>query len=205
MKKVIRGNFSGEPKIMNMYEIILSIIDQRGPASIPSICQQVNQDPIFMKKRDKPVQQAQVKSVISRKKDLFSVHNDVVSLLPEKHFISLTAEVGECQGPFFKVKVDFIKKTFIFFEINLDPSKQLEYQPVEPGSTDEFKQELYRLKIWNWDSNYEQDGIVLDGTCWSIRLETRAQIFRSEGLQSFPKEWTKLCRALSKLTGRKFA
>ena len=71
MKKVIRGNFSEEPKIMNMYEIILSIIDQKGPASIPSICQQVNQDLIFMKERDKPVQQAQVKSVISRKSDLF--------------------------------------------------------------------------------------------------------------------------------------
>lgn len=205
MKKVMKGSFSEEPKIMNMYEIILSILDQKGPTSIPSICQQVNQDPIFMKERDRPVQQRQVKSVISRKKDLFSVHNDMVSLLPEKHFISLTAEVGECGSPFFKVKVDFIKKTFIFFEINLDPSKQLEYKPVEPGSTDEFKQALYQLNIWDWDVNYEQDGIVLDGTCWSIRLETRAKIFRSEGLQSFPKEWTKLCRALTKLTGRKFA
>lgn len=188
-----------------MYEIILSIIDQKGPTSIPSICQQVNQDFVFMKERDKPVQQAQVKSVISRKSDLFSVHNDVVSLLPEKHFISFTAEIGECQSPLLTVKVDFIKKTFIFFEINLDPSKQLEYTVVEPGSTDEFKRELYRLKIWDWDSNYEQGGIVLDGTCWSIRLETKAKIVRSEGLQTFPKEWTKLCRALTKLTGRKFA
>lgn len=205
MKKGIRGNFSEEPKTMNMYELILSILDQKGPVSIPLICQQVNQDPVFMKERDKPVQQAQVKSVISRKNDLFSVHNNVVSLLPEKHFISLTAEVGECQSPLLKVKVDFIKKTFIFFEINLDPSKHLEYKPFEPGSTDEFKQELYRLKIWDWDSNYEQDGIVLDGTCWSICLETRAKVFRSEGLQSFPKEWAKLCRALTKLTGRKFA
>src|SRR4051812_9338376 len=109
MKKVMKGSFSEEPKIMNMYEIILSILDQKGPTSIPSICQQVNQDPIFMKERDRPVQQRQVKSVISRKKDLFSVHNDMVSLLPERHFISLTAEVGECGNPFLKVKVDFIK------------------------------------------------------------------------------------------------
>ncbi|MCQ6276194.1 hypothetical protein JMM81_14795 [Bacillus sp. V3B] len=89
-------------------------------------------------------------------------------------------------------------------EINLDPSKRLEYKLVEPGSTDEFKQQLYRLKVWGWDSNYEQDGIILDGICWSIRLETRANIFRSAGLQSFPKEWSKFCCELTKLTGRTF-
>ncbi len=187
-----------------MYELILSYLDQTGPASIPSICHQVNKDPLFMKERDKPVKQTHIKSVISRKRDLFYVQNDIVSLLPERNIVSLTAKIEKCGCPWIQVKVDFIRKTFIFFELNLDPSSDLQYRPVAPGSTDEFKQEIYRLNIWDWQSNYEKDGIVLDGTSWSICLQTRSKKYKSEGLQSFPKGWTKLCRALEKLTGKKF-
>ena len=163
---------------MNMYELILNIIDQKGPTSIPSICEEVNRNPIFMQQRSKPVQLSQIKSVLTRKSDLFLVHN---------------------------VKVDFIKKDFTFFEWNFDPTKKLEYEPLLYGSMDEFKQEIYRLKIWNWDLNYEQEGIILDGMCWSISLETRTKTYKSQGLQTFPKEWARFCRALSKLTGKKFS
>ena len=95
---------------MNMYEVIVNIIEQKGPASIPSICQEVNQHPLYMQERDKPVQQSQVKSVISRKRDLFSVNNDVVSLLPEKEIMGLTVQSGYIGGPWLKLEVDFAKK-----------------------------------------------------------------------------------------------
>ncbi|WP_071395217.1 hypothetical protein [Bacillus tuaregi] len=187
---------------MNMYEIILSYLDRAGPASIPSICQQVNQNPLFMKERDKPVKPTQIKSVISRKRDLFYVHDDMVALLPERNLVSFTANIDKCGGPWLRVKVDFIQKSFIFFEINLDPSEKLEYTPVKPGCTEEFKQEIYRLNMWDWQANYEETGIILDGTSWSICLETKSKTYKSEGLQSFPKGWTKFCRALVKLTGK---
>jgi hypothetical protein len=190
---------------MNMYELILNIIDQKGPTSIPSICEEVNRNPIFMQQRSKPVQLSQIKSVLTRKSDLFLVHNDVVSLLPEKELIELNVQTGGCGGPLRNVKVDFIKKDFTFFEWNFDPTKKLEYEPLLYGSMDEFKQEIYRLKIWNWDLNYEQEGIILDGMCWSISLETRTKTYKSQGLQTFPKEWARFCRALSKLTGKKFS
>lgn len=189
---------------MNMYEMILSYLDQTGPASIPSICQQINSDPQFMKERDKPVKQTHIKSVITRKRDLFYVHNDIVSLLPDRNIVSLTANVDKCGGPWLRVKVDFIHNNFIFFEMNLDPSQHLEYKPVAPGSTEEFKREIYRLNIWDWQAIYEKQGIVLDGTSWSICLETRSKIFKSEGLQCFPKGWAEFCRALTKLTGKDY-
>ena len=190
---------------MNMYEIILKIIDQKGPSSIPSICDDVNQHPIYMQQRNKPVPLSQIKSVISRKNDLFSVQDNVVSLLPEKELMELTVQVERSEGQWLKVQVDFIKKDFTFFEWNFVPTKKLEYGPFTIGSIDEFKQEIYRLKIWNWDLNYEQEGIILDQICWKICLETKGKTYKSQGLQTFPKEWTKFCLALSKLTGKHFS
>ena len=110
---------------MNMYEIILKIIDQKGPSSIPSICEDVNQHPIYMQQRNKPVQLSQIKSVITRKNDLFSVQDDVVSLLPEKELMELTVQVERSEGKWLKVQVDFIKKDFTFFEWNFDSNKEI--------------------------------------------------------------------------------
>ena len=189
---------------MNMYEIILKIIDQKGPSSIPSICEDVNHHPIYMQQRNKPVQLSQIKSVITRKNDLFSIQGDVVSLLPEKELMELTVQVEGSEGKWFKVEVNFIEKDFTFFEWNFAPTKKLAYEPFTNGSIDEFKQEIYRLKIWNWDLNYEQEGIILDGMCWKICLETKGKTYKSQGLQTFPKEWVRFCRVLSKLTGKNF-
>ena len=36
------------------------------------------------------------------------------------------------------------------------------------------------------------------------RLITKAKVYKSQGLQDFPKGWHKLCRALTILTGKKF-
>ena len=199
----MKGKFSEEPKIMNLYVLICSIIDRYGPTSILSICEKVNNHAQFMKERDKPVGQAQIKSVISRKKDLFAVHDDIVSLLPERVFVSMTAEIGACRGPWFKVKVDFVRKTFMVFGMNLDPANELDYQPIVAGSTDEFKHEIFKMKLWNWEPSYERQEIVLDGTCWSITLKTIGQTYKSEGLNVFPKEWAKFSKALSKLIGKK--
>jgi hypothetical protein len=189
---------------MYMYEVILNIIDQKGPASIPSICQEVNQHPTFMQERDQPVQPSQIKSVISRKKDLFSVNNDVVSLLPEKDIMELSVQMSYFKGPWVKLKVDFVKKDFIFFEWNLEPAKIGEYDQVQAGSTDDLKQAIYHLKIWEWNPNYNQNGIILEGINWSTCLTTKARVYKSEGLQKFPKEWSKFCRELTNLTGKRF-
>jgi hypothetical protein len=198
---------------MNLYEVILNMIDKQGPASIPSICNEINQNHEYMRERDKPVQQAQVKSVIRRKRDLFSCENEVVSLLPDKELRSFTVNAGAGRGPWVKIDVDFIRNIFTCFEWNLEPVTSGKtfstptanrYDTIVIGNIDDFKHELYRLKIWDWNSNYEPDGIVLDGINWSIYLDTKAKVYKSEGLQKFPDNWTKFCKALTKLTGKKF-
>jgi hypothetical protein len=198
---------------MNMYEVILNLIDKHGPASIPSICIEINQNAEYMQEREKPVQPSYIKSVISRKSDLFSYENDVVSLLPDKEFISLTVNVGACRGPWMKVDIDFIRNIFTCFEWNIEPVKigkkvsdpiDKRYDKIIPGNIDDFKHELYRLKIWDWNSSYEQEGIILDGINWSIWLETKAKVYKSEGFQKFPDNWTRFCKSLAKLTGKQF-
>ncbi|MBB6445172.1 hypothetical protein [Bacillus benzoevorans] len=198
---------------MNMYEVILNMIDKQGPASIPSICKEINKNPVYMQERGKPVQQAHVKSVISRKRELFLCENEMVSLLPDKELISLTVNAGACRGPWVKIDVDFMRNIFTYFEWNLDPVQPgktfstpmaKRYDTIVTGNIDDFKQELYRLKIWDWNPSYETEGIVLDGINWSIRLETKAKVYKSEGLQKFPNNWIKFCKALTYLTGKKF-
>ena len=189
---------------MNMYEVIINILDQKGPVSIPSLCQEINQNPIFMDERDKPVQQSHIKSVISRKKDLFAVENDIVSLLPEKDFMALIVRIGYFRGPWIKIEIDFVKKTFLLFEMNLEPVVPQKIKMSNLGTTDDFKQALYRLKLWDWNTQYDADGIILDGISWSIVLTTKSKIYRSEGLQRYPKEWPKFCQELTKLTGINF-
>nr|WP_295970599.1 hypothetical protein [uncultured Bacillus sp.] len=197
---------------MNMYEIILNMIDKHGPVTIPSICIEINQNPEFIQKRKKPVQPSQIKSVINRKRDLFLLENEIVSLLPNKELLSLTFNMAVCRGPWVQVKVDFIKKVFTYFELNFESERTAKtsiasnpkmYDIIETGNIDDFKQELYRLKIWNWNSNYEQSGIILDGVNWSLRLETKAAVYKSEGYQCFPKNWFRFCHSLSMYIGKK--
>lgn len=196
---------------MNLYEVILNMIDKQGPASIPSICNKINQNHEYMRERDKPVQQEQVKSVIRRKRDLFLCENEMVSLLPDKELRSLTVNAGACRGPWVKIDVDFIRNIFTCFEWNFEPVTAGEtfstpttnrYDTIVIGNIDDFKHELYLIKVWDWNSNYEPDGIVLDGINWSIYLDTKAKIYKSEGLQKFPDNWAKFCKALTKLTGK---
>ena len=100
----------------------------------------------------------------------------------------------------------YFKKDFTFFEWNFASNKEIRIWTVYNWKYRyEFKQEIYRLKIWNWDLNYEQEGIILDGMCWKICLETKGKTYKSQGLQTFPKEWARFCRILSKLTGKKLA
>ena len=187
-----------------MYEIILDIIDKKGPTTFTSICNELNEMPI-KDDRKKPVQLSHIKSVVSRKKELFSVKNDIVSIREEKEFVSLSIYITEILGPSYKLMVDFTNNKFYFFELIFDSPQHIERQRVyHVGSVEEFKKEVYRLKIWNWEQDYQPDSLVLDGMSWRVKLKTKGTVYESEGLQCFPKEWSKFCKSITKLTGMKF-
>lgn len=190
---------------MNMYEIILDIIEKNGPVSFSSICAEMNQIHPIKNERNKPVLVSQIKSVVSRKKDLFSVNNEIVSIREDMDFISLSVKVSSYKNPCFKVEVDFIKNRFNFFEWYFH-NDEVPRKPrtIYVGSVERFKKEIYRLKLWNWERDYHPEILVLDGTTWSVELRTKGSVYHSSGLQTFPKEWTKFTKALSRLTGVDF-
>lgn len=191
---------------MNMYEIILDIIEKNGPVSFDSICDEMNEMSIIKKEREKPVQISHVKSVVSRKKDLFSVEDNIVSIREEKELITLTAMIGKFPGPTYKVAVDFIHDRFYLFEWNIDNRVAVNKEKtVFIGEVEQFKKEIIRLSIWNWERDYQPESLVLDGTSWSVHLKTKGMVYESEGLQAFPKDWSKFCKAVSQLIGIKFA
>lgn len=190
---------------MNMYEIIIDILEKKGPVSYHSIADELNEMSWLKDARKKPVQVSHVKSVVSRKKDLFTVEDDIVSIREEKELVSLTATIGGYPGPSYKVTVDFVRNLFFFFEWDMDcVSQPREERTIYIGDVEEFKKEIIRLKIWNWERDYQLNSLVLDGTSWSVRLKTKAAVYESEGLQSFPKNWSRFCRAITNLTGTKF-
>jgi hypothetical protein len=188
---------------MFIYEMILEIIGNKGPISIPSICQEMNQTCGY-NDSNKLVQPSQIKQALSRKKDLFKVEDNLVSILPEKDPQQLTVYMGGGIEPSLMIKVDFEKNRFSFIEKHFEPRKAAnnKFQPLHQcGSVEAFKRELYRIKPWEWARDYEPEEMVLDGIFWSVKLVTKAKVYESEGLQCFPKEWPMLLKGLSALTG----
>ena len=67
---------------------------------------------------------------------------------------------------------------------------------------EEFKRELYTMNIWEWKQTYRsEDGIILEGKYWSVKLITKGKVYESEGTESFPRNWDQFCKAVEKLTG----
>ncbi len=199
-----QSDILGEMKQMYMYEVILDILAKNGPASISSICQEMNQLNSVRQGIEKTVHPSQVKTAITRKKDLFKVKENVVFIDPEKDIQLLLVNISLGLGPQRTFRVDFEKNRFVYFEWNLDSTK-IPTKKIPPSKNDSnleiFKKDLYRIRIWDWEKDYHPEGIVLDGPSWSIKLITKGKVYQSEGLQGLPKDWAKLCRGLSKLTG----
>lgn len=184
---------------MNVYETIIMILDKKGSATIPSIWEEMTK---LGSEKDIYFDVSHLKSIIGLKSEWFRLKDDLVSLRPERNPVKLTYTQSGYPGPEIKVSVDFKRNTFVFLEWYYGPQPDRNHLPhYKPGSVSEFKNGLYSLHIWDWEKDYQSDGIIVDGISWSIVLETRGAIYRSEGLDTFPKEWRRFYRSLSHLTG----
>jgi hypothetical protein len=120
---------------------------------------------------------------------------------------SLIAAIDGFSGISYKVHVDFFRNTFTVFEWrnkdNSLPFTNLESKSI--GSMEEFKRAIYLMRIWEWEPSYRKEaGIILDGKYWSIKLNTKHNIYESEGMECFPPDWKRFCHEVEKLTGIPF-
>lgn len=187
---------------MKVYETIISILDEKGPLSIPLICKEVNKQ--LVTDREKPLLPSQIKSIVSRKKDLFQIKEGNISIQPDKYPYLLNAFIDRDNGISYQVKIDFLKKRFTFFEWRSAGNKNTDpcYRPRKLGSLDVFKQEIFTMKIWEWKPYYQKaEGIILGKTNWKVKLETKGKSYISEGTDCYPEHWNHFCKSMERLIG----
>jgi hypothetical protein len=192
-------------RIMRVYETILSILEKKGPLPITVICDEVNQ--VLTTHREQPLLPSHIKSIVTRKKDLFHINGGRISIHPDKYPFSLIATLEGFGGISHQVRINFSKNRFAALEWrNKENIRSVsDCQPKTPGNLEDFKRELYIINIWEWEPTYrKEDGIVLEGKYWSVKLKTKGKVYESEGTQCFPNNWYRFCRAVEKLTGTKF-
>lgn len=190
---------------MRVYETIIAILEEKGPLPIPTICQEVNQ--ILTPLLEKPLLPSHIKSIVTRKKELFHKQDGRVSINQDKYPTSLIATIEGFEGISYRVHVNFIMNQFISMEWrnkdNLRPFT--DFQSKSAGSIEEFKRELYAINIWEWEPSYQKEGgIVLEGKYWSVRLTSKGKVYESKGMELYPPNWNRLCKAIERLTGRPF-
>lgn len=191
---------------MKVFEVIISILEDKGPLSIPEICSEVNRRVISY--RDKPLLPSHVKSIINRKRDFFLFQEENISINPEKQPSFLVATLDGDQGICYQVNVNFSKNRFTFFEWRNTTNKEElnPFLPKKPGNLEDFKKELFNLNIWDWEPLYTRtEGITLGDHNWTVKLVTKGKIYRSEGTDYFPAEWGRFCKSIEKLTGSRFS
>jgi hypothetical protein len=190
---------------MKMYEAILEILEKNGSATIPLIWQEMSKrSPQLITGNTKAVEQSCIKSFINSKNEVFLVKDGLVSIRPEKNPVMMTVVLHGYPGPELRVKIDFNRYRFSYFEWHLDSRAAAPLSMKRHGSVEDFKKQLYTFDIWTWKEDYQADGIVVDGTSWSVKLETKGLTYESGGLDSFPADWKKFSRAISTLIGKPF-
>ena len=95
-----------------MVEIIFDLIEKNGPISLSALCKQINQLHLI-EDITYPVDVSDIKAIISRKTDLFSVKGDLVSIRKDMDFLSLSFKISDCQDPAYTVYVDFKRNYFM--------------------------------------------------------------------------------------------
>ena len=191
---------------MKMYEAILNILGKKGNATIPLICQEMSeQNQSMISNTQNIIEPSYIRTLVSSNKELFLVKDDIVSIRPDKEPVMMTVVLHGYPGPEMRVRIDFKRNIFTYFEWHLDTKASQHLKIGTFGSVEDFKKKLYPLRLWEWDEDYQTDGIVVDGTSWSVKLKTKGRTYESRGLDSFPKDWKEFCKAISILVGKKFS
>jgi hypothetical protein len=75
-------------------------------------------------------------------------------------------------------------------------------QTVTPadGAWQQFAQALDALRVWSWDAEYNDPGI-LDGTQWSLKIRWDGKSISTHGSNAYPQQFDDLKKALSALLG----
>ncbi|WP_462411873.1 hypothetical protein [Neobacillus sp. Marseille-QA0830] len=141
-------------------------------------------------------------------KELFDMNGREFSVQQAKLPQRLTVTVERFDGLAQQVRINFIKKRFVYVEWNAPPnhSEPMMNLPfVQLGCIEEFKTELNSFNIWDWEPIYQKEnGVILEGRYWIVELQTKEKIYKWDGVECFPNNWARFCRSIEKLVGLPF-
>ena len=58
-----------------------------------------------------------------------------------------------------------------------------------------------RLKVWEWDTSYQPDTLIVDGTNWSLEIGYQGKSLDTSGNNAYPPAFEKFCAAVRRLIG----
>ena len=74
---------------------------------------------------------------------------------------------------------------------------------IQVSTSQAFIEKLKMVNLLNWKAKYTEVG-VCDGTHWSVEIFTAERTFKKYGDNMFPLEWEAFCKAIGRITNRKF-
>ncbi|OCA90794.1 hypothetical protein A8F94_02655 [Bacillus sp. FJAT-27225] len=187
---------------MKLYERIVNILDEKGPLPFPALYHEASS---LLSEKEGPFDLGEVQNTIFRKKDLFFINNEMVSIHPDKKLSHLHVYSEMPGRPACQAIIDFEKGKFIYTEWRDkgSPYRSIPRRPFGiPGDMAIFKAAVFSLAVWDWEQNYIADeGIILNGTSWYVILKSKTKVYKSSGFDRFPENWQTFRSSLQELTG----
>lgn len=77
-------------------------------------------------------------------------------------------------------------------EASADPAPPVE--PDEPPllidvNWSELKAAIDEINVWEWEKNYQPDGVIMDGTSWSLNIQWDGRSVKSGGNNAYPERF----------------
>ena len=115
---------------------------------------------------------------------------------------TIRASVGGYFGGYYDVTVDFDNLQTIW-SFNEGEAQKTSKRSIKVSTLQAFIEKLKMVNLLNWKAKYTEAG-VCDGTHWSVEIVTVERTIKKYGDNMFPLEWELFCKAIGRITNRKF-
>ncbi|MEA4826901.1 MAG: hypothetical protein VB130_09740 [Clostridium sp.] len=114
----------------------------------------------------------------------------------------IRASVGGYFAPSYNVSVDLVDMKTTWEEGFQEELQHI--KKISKAEAEDFIIELKFIGLLNWKRKYVNSDI-LDGTQWSIDIETDKRKIHKYGSNDFPGHWDTFCSLIERIVGRPFA
>lgn len=63
---------------------------------------------------------------------------------------------------------------------------------------------LKNTNLLSWKKDYQPNEMILDGTSWTVEIQTVNKVIEKYGSNAYPKEWEVFCELMERVSGKKF-